>query len=143
MNSPNNRKVLIINDDPDMINLIRLLLQRKYDDQVIGIVGGREGLAKARETTPNLIILDIMMPDLDGYEVCRQLKATSGLQHIPVLFIAAKPRPDVYPVAQHLGAVGYLMEPFGPQELFTAYDAAMSGETYYTSLSEGGERDPK
>ncbi len=124
MASLDGRKVLIIDDDPDMINLLRVILQRRHVDQVFGAVGGREGLIQAQALVPELIILDIMRPGLNGYEVCQQLKATPGLKHIPVLFIAAKPPSDVYPVAQSLGAAGYLMEPFGPQELFAAYEAA-------------------
>ena len=132
------RKVLVLDDEPEIIGLIKLILHEKYDDDVIGAVGGNEGLAKAQEHQPDLIILDIMMPSPDGYEVCKRLKAIPEFQNVPIVFIAAKPAKDVYPMAQSLGAVGYVQEPFGPQDLFAACNAALSGNTYYPPFSKEG-----
>jgi DNA-binding response OmpR family regulator len=126
--APTSCKVLVIDDEPQIIELIILVLRRKYGDNIIGAVGSTEGLAKARESIPDLVILDIMMPDPDGYEVCKQLKGTLTLQDIPILFIASKPPQDVYPVARNLGASGYMTEPFGPLELLTACEALLRGE---------------
>jgi CheY-like chemotaxis protein len=136
MSETTGRRVLVIDDDPEWIDLIKLMLTRSRNDQVIAACGGQEGLVKAEQDPPDLIILDLMMPGLTGYEVYERLRAIPGLQHIPVLFQSAKPRWIVYPEAQRLGAAGYLREPYRPQDLFAARDAALKGETYYPPLPE-------
>lgn len=80
--------LLVVEDDPDMLRLIYLELQEKY--QVITAVNGREGMKKALETIPDLVITDVMMPLVDGIELCRQLKANVNTSHIPVVMLTAK-----------------------------------------------------
>ncbi len=132
-----NRKVLVIDDEPVIIGLIKLILHEKRHDEVIGAVEGLEGLAKAQKHRPDFILLDISMPGPDGYEVCRRLRAMQGLQNVPIMFIAAKPAEEVYPLARSLGAAGYLQKPFDPQLLLAARKAVLNGKTYYPLLSQG------
>ena len=82
------KKILIIDDDPDLVEAVSMLLEAS------GLVplaayGGEEGLAKAKSETPDLIVLDIMMPGIDGYEVAKRLSADDGLSGIPVIMLTA------------------------------------------------------
>jgi CheY-like chemotaxis protein len=133
------RRVLVIDDEPEMIKLIRLILSTRCGDEVINAVGGHEGIATAQANIPlDLIIIDIMMPKLDGYQAYPRIKSIPGLEQVPILFIAAMSADAVYPEAQRIGAAGYLVEPFSPDDLQKARDAALKGETYYPPLNEKG-----
>ncbi len=82
------KKILVVDDDPDLVETTSIILKsKKYD--VIAAYGGIEGLEKARNEKPDLIVLDVMMPDKDGYTVCRELKADPDLSGIPVLLLTA------------------------------------------------------
>jgi two-component system alkaline phosphatase synthesis response regulator PhoP len=82
------KKILVIDDDPDLVEATSMILKsRQYD--VVAAYGGIEGLAKARSENPDLIVLDVMMPDKDGYTVCKELKADPALNAIPVLLLTA------------------------------------------------------
>ena len=107
------------------------MLTRSRNDQIIAAYGGREGLVKAEQDPPDLIILDIMMPELDGWEVYARLKAIPSLGNTPVLFQAGLASSRAYPLVKQAGAQGYLCQPYGSQDLLAARDAALKGETYY------------
>jgi CheY-like chemotaxis protein len=130
-------RVLVIDDEPNFIKLISFILSEKVADEVLGATGGYEGLTAAHENAPlDLIILDIMMPGLHGFEVYPRLRLIPGLEQVPILFIGTKPPELVYPEAQRLGASGYVIEPFLSNDLLKARDAALRGETYYPPLNE-------
>jgi len=82
------KKILLVDDDPDLVNAVRMILEAK-NYQVAAAYGGVEGLQKARTENPDLIVLDVMMPDKDGYSVCKELKADPDLSKIPVLLLTA------------------------------------------------------
>jgi two-component system alkaline phosphatase synthesis response regulator PhoP len=82
------KKILLVDDDPDMVDAVRAILESKRYE-VAAAYGGMEGLEKARTENPDLIVLDVMMPDRDGYEVCKELKADPELSNIPVLLLTA------------------------------------------------------
>lgn len=130
-------RVLVIDDMPEMMALIKLILEKKCGDEVICAASGRKGIAEAQDVLPDLIILDVMMPDLDGWETYTHIKAIPALQKTPILFIAAASTEYIYPRAKRIGAKGYLQAPFRPSDLVTARDAVLSGETYYPPVSEG------
>jgi two-component system, OmpR family, alkaline phosphatase synthesis response regulator PhoP len=95
------KKILIVDDDPDLVNAVTLILKsKKYE--VAAAYDGNEGLAKAKTEKPDLIVLDVMMPDKDGYAVCRDLKADSALSKIPVLLLTA--------VASHVPTTRYTQQ---------------------------------
>lgn len=112
-----NRRILCIEDQPEMIELIRLVL-RRHGFQVEGAVGGREGLRMLRENPPDLVLLDLMMPEVDGWEVYRQIRADERLRNIPVIAVTAKGR-DVDRVVgvQVAGMNDFITKPFGLDDL--------------------------
>jgi len=134
MEIPRGCKVLVIDDMREMEEMMGLLLAHQRNDQVAYAHGGLEGLAIAEQHPPELIILDLMMPDLPGYEVFRRLHAQPALQNVPVLLLTVIPPQMVYPQAQELGIAGYMCKPFEFETLLTARDALLRGETYYPSL---------
>jgi two-component system alkaline phosphatase synthesis response regulator PhoP len=81
-------RILIVDDDPDIVESVTMVLQKK-NHEVIQAYGGVEGLEKAKQEKPDAIILDVMMPDKDGYAVCKELKADPAYQTIPILLLTA------------------------------------------------------
>ncbi len=125
------RKVLVIDDVLEMESLLKLSLSRERNDQVTFVDSGPKGLTAAHQDRPHLIILDLAMPDVDGYQVLREFKNTPVLQTVPVLVISALDSYDVRRRVQQFGIQGYLGKPFGLQELLAARDAMLRGETFY------------
>jgi two-component system response regulator VicR len=119
------RRILCIEDQPEMIELIRLVL-RRHGFQVDGAVGGREGLRMVRENPPDLVLLDLMMPEVDGWEVYRQIRADERLREIPVIAVTAKGR-DVDRVVgvQVAGMNDFITKPFGLDDLVTRVQRAL------------------
>ena len=85
----NKKKVVCVEDEPEIIDLIKLILGRKGFD-LTGATGGLEGLEAIRRIKPDLVLLDLMMPDMDGWEVYQQMKADSELKNIPVIVVTSK-----------------------------------------------------
>ncbi|MBI3243330.1 MAG: response regulator [Chloroflexi bacterium] len=116
------KRVVCIEDDPGIIDLIKMILVRK-GFQVIGAVGGHEGIETIQREGPDLILLDLMMPDIDGWEVYHQIKASEAMRKIPVIIITAKAQSIDKVLALHIAKVDdYLTKPFGPQELLDSID---------------------
>jgi two-component system response regulator VicR len=110
-------KVVCVEDEPEMIELIRLILGRK-NFELIGAVGGRDGLGTIRKEKPDLVLLDLMMPDMDGWEVYQQMKADTELSDIPVIVVTAKAQSIDKVLGLHIAKVeDYVTKPFGPKEL--------------------------
>lgn len=100
-----------------MIDLIQLILGRR-GFEVKGAVGGREGLLAIERDPPDLVLLDLMMPDVDGWEVFRQIKAKAELKDIPVIIVTAKAQGIDRVLGLHIAGVDdYIAKPFGPKEL--------------------------
>jgi DNA-binding response OmpR family regulator len=115
--SEERKRVVCIEDEPEMIDLVRLILGRK-GFELIGAVGGREGLETVRRVKPDLVLLDLMMPDMDGWEVYQQMKADDELKDIPVIVVTAKAQSIDKVLGLHIAKVDdYVTKPFGPQEL--------------------------
>lgn len=118
--------ILCIEDEPEMIDLIRLILERR-GYKVLGAVGGEEGIKALEGQVPDLILLDLMMPDMDGWEVFRQVRANPRLQHIPVVVVTAKAQSIDKVLGLHIAKVDdYITKPFGPQELIEAVERVLS-----------------
>jgi DNA-binding response OmpR family regulator len=114
------KRVLCIEDHPEMIELIRLILGRE-GMEVEGALGGREGLRAIQERPPDLILLDLMMPDVDGWEVYRQIKADEELRQIPVIAVTAKAQSIDRVLGLHIaGMDDFITKPFGPKELIAS-----------------------
>lgn len=120
------KRVVCIEDEPEMIDLVRLILGRK-GFFVIGANGGIEGLETVRREKPDLILLDLMMPDMDGWEVYQQVKADPGLREIPVIVVTAKAQSIDKVLGLHIAKVDdYITKPFGPQELLESVEKILS-----------------
>ena len=120
------KSVVCIEDEPEMIDLIKLILGRK-GFELTGAMGGREGLELIRRTKPDLVLLDLMMPDMDGWEVYQQLKSDDELKHIPVIIVTAKAQSIDKVLGLHIAKVDdYVTKPFGPQELLQSIEKVLS-----------------
>jgi len=120
------RNILCVEDEPEMIDLIRLILSRKGFN-VQGAAGGVEGIRLIRELRPNLVLLDLMMPDMDGWEVYQQMKADPALRDIPVIVVTAKAQNIDKVLGLHIAKVDdYIAKPFSPQELLESVERVFS-----------------
>ncbi len=111
------KTVMLVEDDPDIQVVARMSLKVCGIPNVVVVNNGEECLAKVGEIHPDLILLDVMMPKLDGYETCRRLKADPATKEIPVIFLTAKAQQFEVKRGLELGAVGYLVKPFDPTTL--------------------------
>jgi DNA-binding response OmpR family regulator len=119
-------KVVCIEDEPEMIDLVKLILGRKGYD-LTGAMGGREGLEAVRRIKPDLVLLDLMMPDMDGWEVYQQMKADEDLMEIPVIVVTAKAQSIDKVLGLHIAKVDdYVTKPFGPQELLQSIERVLN-----------------
>jgi len=109
-------KILIIDDDLDTLRLVGLMLQRQ-GYQISAATNGQQGLDKAFDEDPDLILLDIMMPDMDGYEVTRRLRRNPSTMETPILMFTAKTQLDDKVIGFEVGANDYLTKPTHPSEL--------------------------
>lgn len=111
------RRIVYIEDEYDMIDLVRLILgQKGYE--VVGAIGGREGLTMVQQELPDLVLLDLMMPDIGGWEVYQQMKADESTREIPVIIITAKAQSIDKVLGLNIAKVDdYISKPFSPQEL--------------------------
>jgi two-component system alkaline phosphatase synthesis response regulator PhoP len=125
------RKVLVIDDEPDLVEMIRMALERMFE--VITAYNGQEGIAKARADRPDVIVLDVMMPEKDGFTACRELKEDPATASIPVIILTG--------VAEHFGrtkfhrlggmeieADDFIPKPVDPNELLRRVTALLKKE---------------
>jgi len=118
-------RVLVVDDDPDMVKFLSVMLMLE-GYQVLEAFRGTEGVEVARNETPDIILLDIMMSDLDGFEVYRKLKMDPGTSRIPVVFVTAKTARSDVELGLALGAEGYVTKPFRPNELLGKINQAVT-----------------
>jgi two-component system alkaline phosphatase synthesis response regulator PhoP len=110
------RKILIIEDDRDIVEMLEYNLQEE-GYETISALNGEKGISLAGKERPDLIILDIMLPVMDGFEVCRTLKNDDNVAHIPIIILSAKSQETDKVVGLELGADDYVTKPFSPREL--------------------------
>jgi two-component system, OmpR family, response regulator VicR len=126
--SPDSRatRVVVVEDDPEMINLVKLIL-KKEGFEVVGAMGGRDGLDVIEKNDPDLVLLDLMMPDIDGWEVYQSMKASDKLKNIPVIIITAKAQSIDKVLGLHIAKVDdYITKPFSPGELVASVRRVLS-----------------
>jgi DNA-binding response OmpR family regulator len=117
--------ILCVEDEPEMIDLIRLILGRR-GFEVKGATGGVEGLKMVREEHPDLVLLDLMMPDMDGWEVYQQIKADEKTKGIPVIVVTAKAQSIDKVLGLHIAKVDdYIAKPFSPQDLLSSVERVL------------------
>jgi len=117
-------KILIIDDDVDTLKLVGMMLQ-KQGYQIIASANGEQGLTQAEAENPDLILLDVMMPEMDGYEVAKRLRANSLTANTPILMFTAKTQLDDKVTGFEAGADDYLTKPTHPTELIAHVKALL------------------
>ncbi|MDH5477010.1 MAG: response regulator [Nitrospinota bacterium] len=110
-------RILIVDDDPNVSLLMRLTLSRDGDFDLQVASNGEDALQMADQFHPDLMLLDLMMPGIDGMEVCRRIKADDNLRNISVIMVTAKREPGDIIKGMNLGADDYITKPFNPEEL--------------------------
>jgi len=115
INRMEQRRILIVDDDPANIRILNEMLAERYE--VFGTTLGSQGLTMAEQVRPDLILLDVIMPDMAGEEVCRRLKDNPSTNDIPVIFLTSCTEPERIITGFNLGAVDYVTKPFWPPEL--------------------------
>jgi len=124
-------KILVVDDEPHIIELTKLYLERE-GYQVEGVATGQDALSKLNSINPDLIILDLMLPDIDGFEVCRQIRTKS---QVPILMLTARKEDVDKIVGLELGADDYATKPFNPRELVARVKAIL--RRYQAGLKPG------
>ena len=120
------KHILCIEDEPEMIDLIRLILGRRGFN-VSGAAGGKAGLQAVRDELPDLVLLDLMMPDMDGWEVYQQMKSDELTRNIPVIVVTARAQSIDKVLGIHIAKVDdYIAKPFSPQELLASVEKVLS-----------------
>jgi DNA-binding response OmpR family regulator len=114
-------RILVVDDDPKIVSSIRLYLEHAGFD-VVTAYNGRQALEEARATPPELVVLDLMLPQVDGLEVCRALRAESS---VPIIMLTARASEDDKLQGLDLGADDYLTKPFSPRELVARIRAVL------------------
>ena len=109
-------KILIAEDERDIRDLITFTL-RFAGHEVIATANGEEAFQKAQEVIPDLIMMDVRMPRMTGYDACRQMKEIDALKSVPVVFLSAKGQDAEVQAGLEAGAVEYILKPFAPDEL--------------------------
>ena len=112
------KRILVVDDDENILSLERTILEQK-GFHVTTAAGGEEALKLLREQAFDLVLLDVMMPDKDGFEVCRQIKQDSRTKTIPVIFLTAKGGVEALAEGFESGAVMYINKPFTANKLLT------------------------
>jgi len=128
--------VLVIEDDPDIVEVVRYNLERE-GFRVLDARDGERGLDQARRAEPDLILLDLMLPGIDGLEVCRRLRAADETRAVPVVILTAKSEEADVVVGLEMGADDYLTKPFSPRELVARVRAVLR------RVNRAGERGGK
>lgn len=113
----NNRRVVSIEDDADMIELYRLILKHE-GFEVLGATNGPDGLELIKDKNPDVVLLDLMMPGMDGWGVYQSMRSDEALREIPVIVVTTKAAPIDEVLARHIAKVDdYIPKPFGPSRL--------------------------
>lgn len=110
----NNKKVLIIDDEEDIVRLIKTVLKKEGIENVISATTSKEGLVQFKNNHPDLVLLDIMLPDGEGYDVCKQIRNVSN---VPILFLSAKTDEIDKILGFAIGGDDYITKPFSPKEV--------------------------
>ncbi|TDX52655.1 response regulator [Orenia marismortui] len=117
-------KILVVDDEVNIVELVKFNLE-KEGYEVITAYDGEEAINKAKENNPNLIVLDLMLPKLDGFDVCRQIRKDNQLKRTPIIMLSAKGEEIDKILGLELGADDYVTKPFSPRELIARVKAVL------------------
>ena len=110
------KKILLVDDQPNFVKMVSLKLE-KMGYEVISAENGQIGLEKAMERIPDLVVMDIMMPEMDGFTSVVEMKKDPALANVNVIFLSAKGQAEDLKRAQELGAIDFIAKPFSPRLL--------------------------
>ncbi len=110
------KRILLVDDEKDLADMVRMRLEAQ-GYSVISAYDGQDGLEKARSEKPDLIILDLMLPKIDGYKICGLLKADARYNKIPIIMFTARAQEADRKMAEEIGADAYITKPFEPKVL--------------------------
>ena len=126
MSDKESKRIICVEDEPEMIDLIRLILNR-HGFEVEGAEGCIKGIEMIRKSPPDLVLLDLMMPDMDGWEVYQQMKADEKTNNVPVIVVTAKAQNIDKVLGLHIAKVDdYISKPFSPQVLLDSVEKVLS-----------------
>ena len=118
-------KILLVEDDPNIQTIAMLALTRVGKHEVVVAKDGVETLNIVKDVKPDLILLDVMMPVLNGFETCKRLKEDAETAEIPVIFLTARAQAHEIQHGISIGAIGYILKPFDPMTLHLEIDKVM------------------
>ncbi|MCK4419050.1 response regulator [Candidatus Aerophobetes bacterium] len=119
------KKILIADDHPKAVELVRVTLEgRNYE--IVDASNGKETLKKARLEKPDLVLLDVVMPKMDGFEVCRKLKKDPQTKEIPIIMLTAKGQAVDKKKGRQIGARDYITKPFSPSALLVKIEEILT-----------------
>jgi DNA-binding response OmpR family regulator len=118
------KKIVVVEDEPDILEVLSYNLKREGYD-VTTALDGAIGLGLIEKIEPDLVLLDLMLPGMDGLEICRQLKSNRKLSHIPIVMVTAKGEESDVVLGLGIGADDYVSKPFSPRELIARVKAAI------------------
>lgn len=116
MSENDKKKILIVDDEPDIVETLKFLIESEGFESVTAL-DGEDALKKAKEENPDLMILDVMLPKINGYKVCRLLKFDGKYKHIPILMVTARSQEEDKVIGEETGADEYITKPFNIDEL--------------------------
>ena len=120
--------ILIVEDDPEAAHILELSLKRERFKTIVAL-NGTQGLVAALTQHPDLVLLDLMMPDIDGYEVCRRIRANPHTADLPIIVVSAKTQDADKQMAAQLGANGYLTKPYRRADLLNMIQTCLPNAT--------------
>ena len=118
------QKIIVVEDEPDLVDVVTYNLQRE-GYFVLAAQRGDEGLNLIRSERPDLVLLDLMLPGMDGLSICRQMKSDGSLSEIPIIIASAKGEESDVVIGLEMGADDYLAKPFSPRELLARIKAVL------------------
>lgn len=127
------QRILLVDDEANIVQLARMYLERE-GFEVISVGDGKAALSAVETQLPALVVLDVMLPELDGFEVCRRLRAQNN--HLPILMLTARDEDYDKILGLELGADDYMTKPFNPRELVARVKAVLRRSTYTASAVE-------
>ena len=122
------KRILVVDDDENILNLEKTILEQKGFD-VVGAGGGAQALDLLSQRTFDLVLLDVMMPEVDGFTVCRKIKEDPRLRDLPVIFLTAKGGGEALAEGFESGAVMYINKPFTANKLLTIVNTMLDSGT--------------
>jgi len=119
------KKILIADDHAEVVELVRVTLEGE-DYEIVDASNGKEALKKVRLEKPDLVLLDVVMPKMDGFEVCRKLKKDPQTKEIPIIMLTAKAQEVEKEKGREVGASDYITKPFSPSALLTKIEEILA-----------------